>query len=110
MEVEAPDASFLVISQTNYPGWRVSVNDEPAHLYQTNFPGRGRARRAIVGSCLNSGQPALLGRQHHAFGSRACRCFGSVGLAPPSAEGEEPTPEWMPDPSRLSLNSIRGKF
>ena len=43
MEVEGPNASFLVISQTNYPGWHVSVNDEPAHLYQTNFPGRGRA-------------------------------------------------------------------
>ena len=43
MEVEAPDASFLVISQTNYPGWHVSVNDEPAHLYQTNLAFQGVA-------------------------------------------------------------------
>ena len=43
MEVEAAGASFLVISQTNYPGWHVSVNDEPAHLYQTNFAFQGVA-------------------------------------------------------------------
>ena len=43
MEVQAPAASFLVISQTNYPGWRVNVNDEPAHLYQTNYAFQGVA-------------------------------------------------------------------
>jgi hypothetical protein len=43
MEVEAPAASFLVISQTNYPGWRVNVNDKPAHLYQTNYAFQGVA-------------------------------------------------------------------
>jgi hypothetical protein len=52
MEVEAPSASFLVISQTNYPGWHVSVNDEPAHLYQTNLAFQGvavpRGRSRIV--------------------------------------------------------------
>jgi len=43
IEVEAPAASFLVISQTNYPGWYVSVNDKPAHLYQTNYAFQGVA-------------------------------------------------------------------
>jgi hypothetical protein len=43
MDVDAPAASFLVISQTNYPGWHVSVNDKPAHLYQTNYAFQGVA-------------------------------------------------------------------
>jgi Bacterial membrane protein YfhO len=43
MEVETPAASLLVISQTNYPGWHVSVNDKPAHLYQTSFAFQGVA-------------------------------------------------------------------
>ena len=43
MEVQAPAASFLVISQTNYPGWHVSVNNKPAHLYQTNHTFQGVA-------------------------------------------------------------------
>ena len=43
MDVEAPAASFLVISQTNYPGWHVSINDRPTHLYQTNYAFQGVA-------------------------------------------------------------------
>ena len=43
MDVEAPAASFLVISQTNYPVWHVSINDRPAHLYQTNYAFQGVA-------------------------------------------------------------------
>ena len=43
MDVEAPAASFVVISQTNYPGWHVSVNNKPAHLYQTNHAFQGVA-------------------------------------------------------------------
>jgi hypothetical protein len=43
LDVVAPAASFLVISQTNYPGWHVSVNDKPAHLYQTNYAFQGVA-------------------------------------------------------------------
>jgi Bacterial membrane protein YfhO len=43
LDVVAPAASFLVISQTNYPGWRVSIDDKPAHLYQTNYAFQGVA-------------------------------------------------------------------
>jgi hypothetical protein len=42
-DVTTPAPAFLVISQTNYPGWQVRVNDEPARLYQTNYAFQGVA-------------------------------------------------------------------
>jgi hypothetical protein len=33
--------AFLVTSDTYYPGWRVSVDGAPAHLYQTDYALRG---------------------------------------------------------------------
>ena len=33
--------SFLVMSDIYYPGWQVSIDDQPAHLYQTNYVLRG---------------------------------------------------------------------
>lgn len=43
MEVKVVTAAptFLVTSDVFYPGWRVTVDDAPAHLYQTNYAFRG---------------------------------------------------------------------
>ena len=34
-------AAFLVLSDTYYPGWRVTVDGRPAQLYRTNYLLRG---------------------------------------------------------------------
>ena len=110
MEVEAPNASFLVISQTNYPGWHVSVNDEPAHLYQTNLafqgvavpPGRSRIVLEFWSASLSSAPASR-------FRLWCLPLLWFCGTGAAVCRGKDPTPEWMPDPSRLSLNSIRGK-
>jgi hypothetical protein len=39
----SPSPSFLVLSDANYPGWKVSVDGRPAHIFQTNFVLRGVA-------------------------------------------------------------------
>jgi hypothetical protein len=38
---EAKSASFLVLSDANYPGWRASVDGREAHIFQTDYALRG---------------------------------------------------------------------
>jgi hypothetical protein len=41
LDVDTPSPSFVVVSQTHYPGWQAIVNDQPAKLYQTNYAFQG---------------------------------------------------------------------
>lgn len=45
MEVrtESSSSSFLVTSDPYYPGWQVSIDDQPAHLFQADYALRGVA-------------------------------------------------------------------
>jgi hypothetical protein len=37
VEVEAPSASMVVISQSYYPAWKATVDDRPAKLWRANY-------------------------------------------------------------------------
>jgi membrane protein YfhO len=41
VKVVSDTPTFLVTSDVFYPGWRVTVDDAPAHLYQTDYAFRG---------------------------------------------------------------------
>ena len=41
VRVVSDGPTFLVTSDVFYPGWRVSVDEAPAHLYQTDYAFRG---------------------------------------------------------------------
>jgi hypothetical protein len=41
LEVDAPSAAFLATSETQYPGWKAFVDDQPAELLYTNVAFRG---------------------------------------------------------------------
>jgi hypothetical protein len=41
VRVETSAPAFLVTSDVLYPGWRATVDDAPAHLYQTDYALRG---------------------------------------------------------------------
>jgi hypothetical protein len=36
LEAQAPEKAFLVVSQTDYPGWHATVNGHPAAIIRTN--------------------------------------------------------------------------
>ena len=41
VRTQAKSPAFLVTSDIYYPGWKVTVDGQPAHLYQTDFVLRG---------------------------------------------------------------------
>ena len=43
LEVSTPEAAFLVISNTYYPGWKAAIDGSPTEIYRANF-----AFRALV--------------------------------------------------------------
>ena len=43
IKTTASDPAILVITDTFYPGWQATIDDQPAHIYRANY-----ALRAIV--------------------------------------------------------------
>jgi hypothetical protein len=41
LTVKLPRAAFLASSEANYPGWRATIDDHPAPIYDTNAAFRG---------------------------------------------------------------------
>jgi multisubunit Na+/H+ antiporter MnhB subunit len=41
VHTECGTPAFLVLSDVYYPGWRATINGEPAHIFQTNYVLRG---------------------------------------------------------------------
>jgi hypothetical protein len=41
LQVTAAEPRFLVIADTNYPGWQAAIDEAPAQLFQTNVALRG---------------------------------------------------------------------
>ncbi|MDY0039660.1 MAG: YfhO family protein, partial [Desulforhabdus sp.] len=41
LRTSANSPSFLVLSDVNYPGWRVTIDGKKEHLYQANYVSRG---------------------------------------------------------------------
>ena len=43
VETESTSGAFLITSDTNYPGWKATIDGEPAKIYQTDYVLRGVA-------------------------------------------------------------------
>ena len=63
LEAQTNRAGYLVLSDFHFPGWRATVNDQPAHIYQANFlmravaiePGKSRITFSYQSAKVNSG-------------------------------------------------------